>query len=108
MGHLAQGYKCTAGTDTIHFIKVEDIPSGGKPTYLRLVVANRPNKDNPRRVRFTTGGDKINYPGDVSMKTSRLNTAKLLLNSIISTPGARFCLFNFKDFYLNTPMDCYE
>jgi hypothetical protein len=108
IGRLAQGYKCVAGTDTIHFIKVQDIPSGRKPTYLRLVVADKPNKENPRRVRFTAGGDQIKYPGDVSTKTSGLNTAKIFLNSVISTPGARFCAFDIKDFYLNTPMERYE
>jgi hypothetical protein len=29
---------------------------------------------------------------------------KLLLNSVISTPGARFATFDIKDFYLGTPM----
>jgi hypothetical protein len=28
----------------------------------------------------------------------------LLLNSVISTPGARFITFDLKDFYLGTPM----
>jgi len=48
IGRLAQGYKCTVGTNTIHFIKVSDVPPGRKATYLRLVVADRPNKENPR------------------------------------------------------------
>jgi hypothetical protein len=53
IGCLAQGYKCTAGTNTIHFIKITDVPPDQKATYLRLVVADRPNKENPRRVRFS-------------------------------------------------------
>jgi hypothetical protein len=72
------------------------------------VVADHPNKDNPRRVRFTVGGDRVEYPGEVSTKTADLATAKILLNSVISTPDAKFCAFNIKDFYLNTPMDRYE
>jgi hypothetical protein len=36
---------------------VTDVPPGRKATYLRLVVADRPGKENPRRVRFTVGGD---------------------------------------------------
>jgi hypothetical protein len=94
--------------DTIHFIRVEAIPDGRKATYLQLVVADCPNKDNPRRVRFTVGGNKIDYPGEVSTKTADLATAKILLNSVISTPGARFCAFDIKDFYLNTPMSRFE
>jgi hypothetical protein len=97
IGRLAQGYKCTQGTDTIHFIKVTDIPTNRKATYLRLVVADRPNKDNPRRVRYTVGGDQIHYPGEVSTKAADISTAKILLNSVISTPDARFCAFDIKD-----------
>jgi Reverse transcriptase (RNA-dependent DNA polymerase) len=108
IGRLAQGYKCTVGTDTIHFIKIQDIPNGKKPTYLRLVVADRPNKENPRRVRFTVGGDKIDYPDEVATKTAELTTAKLLFNSVLSTPNAMFAAFDIKDFYLNTPMERFE
>ena len=31
-------------------------------------------------------------------------TVKLLFNSVISTPGAKFMMIDIKDFYLNTPM----
>jgi hypothetical protein len=72
------------------------------------VVADRPNKENTWRVRFTVEGDKVEYPGDVSTKTAGLITTKILINSVISTPGARFCVFDIKDFYLNTPMERYE
>jgi Reverse transcriptase (RNA-dependent DNA polymerase) len=105
---LAQEYKCISGTNTIHFIKVDQIPPERKATYLRLVVADRPNKDNTKRVRFTVGGDKIDYPGEVATKTAGLTTAKILLNSTISTPGARFCAFDIKGFYSNTPMERYK
>ena len=110
IGRLAQGYPPSdiQGTDTIHFIKFDQIPSGRTPTYLRLVVADRPMKSNPRRVRFTVGGDKVNYPGDVSTKTADLITAKTLINSTISTEGARFMSIDIKDFYLNNDMDRYE
>ncbi len=35
-------------------------------------------------------------------------TTKVLLNSVISTNGARFMTIDIKDFYLNTPMVCPE
>ena len=35
-------------------------------------------------------------------------TLKLLLNSIVSTPNAKFMSINIKDFYLNTPMPRYD
>ena len=110
IGRLAQGYPPSVpkGTDTMHFIRFDQIPSGRKATYLRLVVADRPMKANPRRVRFTVGGDKIDYPFDVRTKTADLTTAKILINSTISTPGARFMCIDIKDFYLNNPMERYE
>ena len=35
-------------------------------------------------------------------------TLKLLLNSIISTPSAKFMTMDKKDFYLNSPMAQYK
>ena len=90
-GRLSQGYKDTEGTDTIHFIPVSKMPADRKATYFRPVCADRPNKAESRRVRHTVGGDKIDYPYDVSTKTAGLITSKILFNSIISTDGAK-CL----------------
>ena len=41
---------------------------------------------------------------DLSTPMADLMTIKLLLNSIISTPGAKFVTLDIKDFYLNIPM----
>jgi hypothetical protein len=57
---------------------------------------------------FTLGGDQIEYPGDKSTRTVGLTTAKMLFNSTISTPGAKFLVIDIKDFYLNTPLECYD
>jgi hypothetical protein len=107
-GRLAQGYKQAKGTNTIHFICHDQLPKGRQATYLRNVVADCPQKDQPRRVQWTVGGNLINYPGNVSTKTAGLATAKLLFNSVLSTPNARFMTVDIKDFYLNTPMDHYK
>ena len=66
IGRLAQGYGTIKGTNTMFFIRVSDIPRGRKATYLRVVSAFRPEKENPRRVRWTCGGDKVDNPFDVS------------------------------------------
>jgi len=109
-GRLCQGHGTAmpTGTNTMFFIPVQDIPKGKKATYLRIVAAFRPEKANPRRVRFTVGGDRISYDGIVSTKTADLTTVKTLLNSVISTPNARFMTADLKDFYLETPMEVYE
>jgi hypothetical protein len=54
------------------------------------------------------GGNLVNYPGDCRTPTADLLTVKLLLNSVISTSNAKFMTLDLKDFYLVTPMICYE
>ena len=57
---------------------------------------------------MVVGGDRINYPGDVGTPTADLLTVKLLLNSIVSTPGAKFFTVDIKNFYLMTPLPRHE
>ena len=45
---------------------------------------------------------------DCSTPTADLLTVKLLLNSVISTPGAKFMTLDIKDFYLDIPMEHHE
>jgi hypothetical protein len=54
------------------------------------------------------GGDRVHYPGDAGTPTADQLTVKLLINSIISTAGAKFMTMDIKDFYLNTPMARYK
>ena len=53
-------------------------------------------------------GDKINYPKDYEMPTADILTIKLLLNSVISTPKAKFMTMHINNFYLNTPLKRYK
>jgi len=50
------------------------------------------------------GGDHVEYDGDVSTKTADIVTAKLLFNSVVSTPNGCCMIRDLKDFYLGTPM----
>ena len=68
----------------------------------------RPEKGDPYRTRLNVGGNLIVYPGDCGTPTVDLLTVKLLLNSVISTPNAKFMTIDIKDFYLNTPMDRFK
>ncbi len=89
------------------FIHKHEIPASRLKdiTYGRIVVNYRPQKTEKERTRLTVGGNLIDYPWDVTTPTADLTTAKLLFNSVISTPGARFLTMDIKDFYLNTPME---
>ena len=78
-------------------------------TYGLITCLVRPKKiDEPNRTRLVAGGNRVHYPGDVNTPTANLLTLKLLLNSIISTPNAKFMTMDIKDFYLNTPMARFE
>ena len=70
----------------------------------RIVCNYRPEKKDPNRCRITVGGNMTNYPGDCGTPTSDLLTVKLLLNSVISTDGARFMILEISNFYLTTPL----
>jgi hypothetical protein len=109
LGRLAQGVgNRFKGTDTIFFIPFNDVPADRTVTYGRIVCDYRPQKSEPERTRLTVGGNLIEYPFDVSTDTSDLTTAKLVINSTISTPNARHMLIDVKNYYLGTPMDRYE
>jgi hypothetical protein len=105
-GRLAQGFPPDqpTGMDTLEFITYDSIPKDRRKdiTYLRLVTADRPHKIESKRVRATAGGDRINYPFDVSTRTAELQTSKILINSTISTPGARFMTLDISNFFLTT------
>ncbi len=97
-------------TETIFFIQKDAIPQErqGDETYARIVCVYRDGKKDKYCTRITMGGNLVNYPGDCGTPTADLLTVKLLLNSIISTPHAKFMTLDLKDFYVMTPMKCYE
>ena len=105
---LAQGNNDIKGTDTIFFIPKHQVPTGRKVTYGRIVVDYRPQKADPYRTRLTVGGDRLEYPWDKSTPTAGLVTSKLLFNSVVSTPRAKFMGIDIKHFYLCTPLDRFE
>ena len=50
----------------------------------------------------------MEYEGNVSTKTAGLETAKILFNSTISTPGAKFMTIDISNMYLNTPLKDFQ
>ena len=72
--------------------------------YGQFVCNKQPEKSEVNRTRFTTGGDKINYPGAVATRTAEMLVAKILFNSVISTKDAKFMKIDISNFYLNSPL----
>ena len=63
-----------------------------------------PKKEDTYHTCLTMGGNLFIYPGNVGTTTSDMLTAKLLFNSILSTPYSKFMGIDIKQFYLNTTM----
>ena len=86
------------GTNIFFFIPKSAIPQGRKVTYARMVASIRPTKAEVNRVRVTVGSDRLDFPGAATTHCTGLKTTKCLLNSTISTLGARFMTLDIKDF----------
>jgi hypothetical protein len=85
-------------TNTISFIRRSDVPKGQKVTYGSFVVDIKDHKDEKEHTRLTVGGDQIEYPGGKSTQTAGLTTAKIFINSVISTPNAKFLVIDINIF----------
>jgi len=84
-------------SDVLHE-KRKDVTNG------QFVCTVRPKKAEQQRTRFTVSGDRVNYPGEVATPTADMLVTKLLINSIISTPKAKFMTLDKSNFYLMTPL----
>jgi len=87
--------------------KAEEYPALKISKDSKLVTscpATNQKKMIPTASESPSGGNKLVFNGPASTPTAKLATVKLLLNSGISTKGARFSSFDIKDFYLNTPL----
>ncbi len=91
-GRLTQGvggrYK---GTNTIFFIHKNQVPHDRMKDvmYGSFSCDYKPNKTEKERTRLTAGGDRINYPEDVGTPTADMIVFKCLINSVVSTKGAK-------------------
>jgi hypothetical protein len=107
-GRLANGVgrRIKNPTNTIQFIHQHEVPKEQMKdiTYGQFVCTVQPEMAEPNRMRFTVGGDRINYPGEVATPTADMLVAKMLFNSIISTRGAQFMTMDISNFYSMTPL----
>ena len=115
MGRLCQGIgqgdkgpkrQRVTGTDTFRAIKYCNIPHDRRRNvaFVRVVCEVREQKADPNRTRITVAGGHIVVDYDIGTPSADLNLVKLLLNSVLSRPGAKFACFDAANFYLQTPM----
>jgi hypothetical protein len=109
---LAQGKPgVTKATNTIFFRshnEIRHIPKHRTVTYARIVIDHCLHKEDPNHVRITIGGKFINYPFELTTRTTDMVSLKLLWNSTISTKVARFASDDIKNMYLETPLNRFE
>ncbi len=94
-------------TNTIQFIHQHEVTKDQMEdvTYGQFICTVQPKKAEPNRTRFTVGGDRINYPGEVTTPTAEMLVTKMLFYSVISIRGARFMTMDISNFYLMTPLN---
>ena len=73
-----------------------------------MVASIRLTKAEVNRVRVTVGDDRLDFLGATTTHCASLTTTKRLLNSTISTPGARFMTLDIEDFYYGTALAQYK
>ena len=84
------------------------IPNDRVVTYANIVVDYRPHKDDSNRVRITSGGNLIIYPGELTTRIADITTSKILWNSVLSTKNAKYMCLYIKTIYLCAPTSRYE
>ena len=88
-GRLMQGWKDVKGTNIFFAIKGHNVPTNKTAAHMRMVADFRPQKPDPHCIRNTVGGSKISVDYDIGNPTADLSTAKILINSTLSTQGDR-------------------
>ena len=76
---MAQGDKKTGTkrTNSIFYIfrdEIDHMPEDWIVTYARIVVNFFPQKDDPNRVKITSGGNLIKKPGELTQVTTEQHT----------------------------------
>ena len=92
------------GTNTMEIISPQKVPSTKQVTYASMVCDYRPLKEEKYRCRLVVGGDKLPYTDDAAAPAANLLETKLLINSTISQPSARFMSIDISNFFLSSTM----
>ena len=96
-------------TETMRPVHLADIPSERRAdiTYYNPQVKEKLNEEQEKifRVRGTLGGDRLNYPFDVTARTADLDAVKILIHSVVSDDGGKYMTADVSDYYLGTDLE---
>jgi hypothetical protein len=107
-GDNKTGQKGTTAMFVMLPSNVPNIPKNRVVTYAWVVVDHCPPKADPNQIQITASGNLIKSPGKLTTQTANITTAKLLWNSMLSTPEAKHMTLNIKNFYLSFPLNQFE
>ena len=62
----------------MEYENIKTIPKRHTVTYVRIVVDYRAQKADPNRVRITSGRNLIDYPHELTTRTTDLTTTKMM------------------------------
>ncbi len=99
------------GTNAMFPMKPDEVnhtPAARLAMYANIIINYQPQKDNPYQICITAGGNLINYPGELMLRTADIMTSKLHWTSVLSTQQAKYMCIDLKNFYLSAPLDQYE
>ena len=105
LGCLSQGHHSIKGNNALYFIHKSKVPHNKRVTHARIVCSIRPQKSETHRVWITAGGNLANYKGDLSTPACSIETIKLHWNSVSSTPRAKYCAADLKDFFIMAALE---
>ena len=91
--------------NTMEIIHPKKVPTNKTVTYASMVCDYRPLKKEKHRCRLVVGGDKLPYEHDAAAPAANLLESKILINSTISQPTARFMSIDISNFFLSSNMD---
>ena len=74
--------------------EIRNIPTDRTVMYANIMVDYLPQKEDPKRVCITAGGNLINYPGKLTTRTADLTISKILWNSVLSTENGKYMCIN--------------
>jgi hypothetical protein len=87
VNHLAQGKEgVTKAKNTIFFLSHKEIwciPTNRTVSYARIVIDHHPQKEDHNHVCITVGWNLINYPFELTTRTTDMVSSKFLRNSTI-------------------------
>ena len=94
----------------VFFIDKQQVPAERfkDVTYRKFVRSIREQKKEKNSTRAIPGGNRDHFPGEVGTPTADMLLFEILLNSVVSTLGAKFMAFDVSNFYLNTSIARYQ